>query len=440
MAAVPFISLPNDILIQIIVQVKRSFNNYRQLLSCLLVNKRWYEITKPILYGNIAFNDSRLGLFVERLNLSQYSSHVRSITLRLGPGHDFPLHEQVAQLTPLISRLDNLSSFSLWLHKDYDSAFLRSTLMNLINALPVSCTCLEIDTQANDDRPMKEPAHACDAIRFILPRMQHVRLQLGAICKSLFMDPSKPDENITLPHIQTLVVNCSQAHGYPPKLCGPDDHVPFNTYHGHPDVVWSTVTNGLECLVEKKGATPKDAKIYAVIASDHNYEDRSIWQAQIRADMLAKESWAFPQRSIWMEGMIPGSWLIRLENGRDLMSVLTNLEALAEGQPWRDVVGGARLPAAILEAERLGQPSFATGCVEAPLVTKTSQQWREDNPRKGHMLWQNERQTGMRLLEPENRVGKDKYLSLDQIREITPLGWQRVGSNNNTLEKIGVQT
>jgi hypothetical protein len=36
----------------------------------------------------------------------------------------------------------------------------------------------------------------------------------------------------------------------------------------------------------------------------------------------------------------------------------------------------------------------------------------------------------MRLLEAQMRSGPDTNLSLDQIRELTPPGWTRVGENN----------
>jgi hypothetical protein len=99
------------------------------------------------------------------------------------------------------------------------------------------------------------------------------------------------------------------------------------------------------------------------------------------------------------------------------------------------VIGGVRLPAAVLADEGAGKPSLAVGCVEKELeLLKTSQQWREDNPRKSSSHWYNEKLTGSKLLSAEERRGKDAYLSLNLISEITPQGWQKAGLND-VLEK-----
>ena len=73
----------------------------------------------------------------------------------------------------------------------------------------------------------------------------------------------------------------------------------------------------------------------------------------------------------------------------------------------------------LIEVERLGKPSFATGCVETPPQVKSYQQWFEENPN-------DERRTRIKFPEPEKRVDKDRYLSLDQSRETNRHGRQKV--------------
>lgn len=207
--------------------------------------------------------------------------------------------------------------------------------------------------------------------------------------------------------------------------------------HDHHDLLWTTVTSNLQRLVATPNAVPTDAQVYAFTTTDRNDNDLSLWQAHICADMRAQTSLALPHRAVWMEAMIRGSCVLRLHDGTEVMSVPANIEAVAEGRLWREVRGGVRLPAAVLADARAGKASFAVGCEEQALAyLKTSAQWREDNPRKKLRTWVNEESTGIRLVGAEVRKGKDEYLSLEMVKEITPEGWKRVGMND-ALEEIG---
>ena len=445
MASVPFKRIPNDIFIQIIIQTKRNSEKNGHLFSYLLVNKQWYEATIPILYGNIVLNSSTLGPFIKCLDLSKCSSHVRSLTIRTQLSltrndtwgevlDDDPSHsEEDRQLCRLLSNLDNLSSFSLKVSK-FCRPISRSALVGIINALPESCICLEIESQ-HDPRGTVEKDHVCDAIRNILPRMRHIRLRFGAMCGSLFVDQSRPDEYLRLPHLRTLVVNCllPDRGGLPLQVCGLNDNLTSSMYDHNPNPAWPSVTSSLEHLVEKEGAIPRVAKVYAIMMADYDFSDKSLWPAYIRSDMLAKESLAIPHQNMPQWGTNIGRYFVRFEGGRDLVCGEPTAGALAEGRLWRDVVGGARLPAEVLEAERLGKPSFATGCVEDPLWVTIFKEYQKESE-ENLELWY-ETQTGVRLIEPEKRIGKDRYLLLDPAREITPPGWIRVGSKN-ILEKV----
>ncbi|PSN70573.1 hypothetical protein BS50DRAFT_597877 [Corynespora cassiicola Philippines] len=267
----------------------------------------------------------------------------------------------------------------------------------------------------------------------MLPRLEHVRLRVRT-CEALFADPTAPDDLIRLPNTRTFIYNCSRLYGLPLPTCRWAYNSPIT--HAHDDLLWHTVTTGLEKLVSRPDYAPKGMKIYAFMTTDCGNNDRSIWRAHIRADMQSKMSLALPHRNVWLESMIRGSWLIRLPGGSELMTTPENIEAIAEGQLWQEVVGGARLPAAVLADEREGKTSFAVGCANKELdLLKTSQQWREDNPRKGTSHWYNEKRTGIKLLCAEERRGKDEYLALRPIREITPQGWERVVPDN-VLKKI----
>jgi hypothetical protein len=53
----------------------------------------------------------------------------------------------------------------------------------MLDALPDSCIYLELDTWGKDYRRKIEVVHVCDGIRRVLPRLQHVRIRLGAMPK-----------------------------------------------------------------------------------------------------------------------------------------------------------------------------------------------------------------------------------------------------------------
>jgi hypothetical protein len=150
-----------------------------------------------------------------------------------------------------------------------------------------------------DAREEGQQMHFCDLLRKILPRMRHVRLRVR-MCEALFADPSTPNSLVRLPNIKTFIYNCSRPPSTPLPNCHCIHKGPFT--HAHPELLWHNVTAGLEKLIATPDAVPKDAKVYAFVSTDHHDNDRSLWQAYIRADMQAQSSLALPHRGIWIEG------------------------------------------------------------------------------------------------------------------------------------------
>jgi hypothetical protein len=172
------------------------------------------------------------------------------------------------------------------------------------------------------------------------------------------------------------------------------------------------------------------------MVTDCNDQDRSLWYAHIRADMLSQSSLALPHRGFWRMTMTNPPWIIRLPDNCELIAQPSVFEAIAEGQLWRDIIDGTRLPAVILADRRADKASFAVGCVEKGLTLQTSPQWREDRT-SSTSHWKNEKVAGMQLLYAEERKGKDEYLVLRPIQEITPPGWKRSLQHlNEYLERI----
>lgn len=418
--------LPNEILAQIIPEVKRCNTSNSSLLACLLVSRRWHDITLSVLYCNVVLRlDVTLQKFVEQFEVDKYASLVRSLTIRHGSSGreiqdiSIPLEDNLLKrLAAIIQHLPKLSSFSLLVYPSSEA------FCELLDALPPSCISLEVDTMITGythrhSAPSKGPKfHTCDSIYNLLPRLQDLRIRKLEMCEHMFARPAPSSTWIpaALPKMKTLLVNCDLPQGYHIVRCWKEMLTwPSQVFS------WSCLTSVLESLVARPNSTLPDAKLYIMTCARTSGVDQSIWPTLIRTEMLAKESLAFPYRRIQMES---SSWLVRLHDGRELLGTLDDIEALTEGQVWRDVVGGARLPASVLAAEAEGKPSYATGCVEKPLQVKTSEQWREENPKKGNALWWNERLAGTRLLEVEFRKG-DKYLNTNNVVEGTPDGWMR---------------
>lgn len=422
--------LPHDVLIEILTRLKRTSESTQDITSCLLVDHRWREASTPLLYGNVVLTHTNLSRFCEQLNAGRCVAYVQSITISLQPYEGL---EPSSQLVPLLPHFSNLRSFSFWLEKGCYDLIPQSGLVQLIEALPPSCANLELDTSGDDARGDGDTTHLCDSLRRVLPRMQHVRLRVRC-CESLFTDRSTPEHTISLPHLKSFIYICARPPGTPLPTCRYSNLSPIT--HEHPDFLWTTVTSSLQKLVATPNAVHTDAQVYAFTTTDRDDNDLSLWQAHFRAEMRAQTSLALPHRAAWMEAMIRGSYVLRPHDGMEVMSVPANIEAIAEGQLWREVRGGARLPAAVLADACAGKPSFAVGCEEKPLAyLKTSTQWREDNPGKKLMTWINEEKMGIELVGAEVRRGKDEFVSLEMVKEITPEGWRRVGMND-ALEKI----
>lgn len=421
-------ALPNDILIEILSQLKCISDTTQDISSCLLVNRCWQEAAIPLLYGNIALKHGNLTRFCVHSQVKKVATYIHSITLSFQPHEDL---EQVSQIVTLLPHLSNLRCFSFWLDKGSHSVVPQSILVQLVEALPASCTNLELDTTGDDPREEGDTTHLCDSLRRTLPRMQHVRLRTRS-CEALFTDPSKPDQTICLPHLKSFIYVCAHS-GNPLPTCHHPVHSPIT--HHHPSLLWTSVTSSLQNLVLTPSAIPSDAQVHVFMTIHRNDNDLSLWPAHIRADMRSRTSLALPHRAVWMESMIRGWHVLRLLDGTEVMGTPAEIEDVAEGRLWREVRGGTRLPAAVLADARAGRASFAVGCVEKPMEwLKKSELWREENPGKKIRTWINEESLGIRLVGAEVRRGGE-FLLLEMVKEITPGGWIRVGMND-VLKKV----
>ena len=473
--------LPAVVLRLVLVHVKLngSDTQRRDLLACSLVNKAWHHASTPCLYGIIALDIPRLGSFTQSVSAGKYAPSILSLTLRMErdaelcrhpSGEQVPhptLSQRLRHLVPLLSQMTNLNAFSFYSPRNPVCFVPRREIIDLLDALPARCTSMELDTGGNDRRDkIKEPqetTHVCVALRRVLPQMQYVRIRTAAMCWSMFGKRDRKEMNtpapLCLPKLRGMIINCS------PSLarCSPDDWFGSRAYQSS-NLAWHPVTEALADIVDSglrrresedertEGwlKNPDGVTISVMETTDHSNDDTSIWRAKVRADMIRKQSWAMPTRSVWHEATIPGSGLIRMPDGEDWMGTPVVLERLAEGEnvTWFNLLSGARLPRRIIVAgngngddftirdptSTIGEMSGGwAGVLPDPTPLRTPEEWRRENPRKMTYVWRNERNTGTRLIGAEKRVGEHRYLSLEPMVEITPQGWRRSGFQNDSL-------
>ncbi|KAF2200636.1 hypothetical protein GQ43DRAFT_463805 [Delitschia confertaspora ATCC 74209] len=441
-------NITTEILLHILTELKRMTVSNNDLLSCLRVCRRWHEPTLSVLYGSLTLtNLNRFG-FLESSQVINHGSYVRSITVRIvrggtgGSQSSQTSNDLLDRLILWLPSLNKLRCLSLTVDQ-YVFVPTDSTIDRLLKALPETCVDLELDTSGSghEDSPQAN-AHSCDTVRHILPRLRHVRIRMPEMCSAMFGTgpiltgglQSTTFEPLVLRNLQTLIVNCTHASGKQIVRCRELEREmamisPFPIQPDDADSAWLSVTQALE-QVSNRGHLRQNAKIYVIAGTPGSVHDMAIWQTELRTNMVAKETWAFPIR------VAQNQWHIRLHDKRDLVTSLDNVKSIVEGHLWRNIMGRAlfsRLPASVIMAEAKGDSSYASGCMELPMKTMTLAQWAT-SPLRLPSYARNEQVTGVRLFEAQIRKGED-YLSARPIVEITPDGWVRGWANVN-LERV----
>lgn len=469
-------SLSNDILSLILTKVKSGDSGSIDILACLRVNKTWHRLASPILHRHVVLDNSRMIPLHHSFRLD-YGPQVQTLTLlvssegrHLVDGNPKPLPELDAKIRlviPLLRRLDSLDSFSLSLEGREECIIERGTVVDIIDALPESCTNLELDTQGQDQQHGEGSAHLCKSLRRLMPRMHHVRIRVASVCPALLgmgelsnhhdlsqqsplidstpetASPARtPFKPVDLPNIRSLVIYCALPHSGKMACCGRASRSHQTEYTGPS---WVPITTAMEQLPVAFRPPPRGASILAVNAtrqiSEADFEDPAAWQAIVVARPMERTSQAVPHRAIWSSA---DSVFVRLPDGRDMVTTLGNAVLIAEGETWCGTLGGgARVPRTILEADAGAdgewRASFAVGLVRAPLSPlMTAAQWREEFPRRTSQLFRNEAMVGQRLLEVETRQGEGRYLAVDPVAERTPQGYAR--NFLGALRKVEAET
>ncbi|KAG9233191.1 hypothetical protein BJ875DRAFT_464803 [Amylocarpus encephaloides] len=445
-------AVPDEIIYKIFAEIKRSNS---PLVPCLLVCQRWNRAALPYINSIIVLYLTNLSLFSTSFNPT-HGPLVKSLTILISYSTadvdvysqdsttiGNTLGENLLALSPILPHLINLTTFSFNI-PPFSSALVnvpRDSLAALVDNLPVSCVNLEINTATSDVSASSiDGKHLCESLRHVLPRMKNVRIHLGAMCSSTFghgpVIGERPEniDNFTpiaLLEMESLLVNCQRAM-YCTPLCGSDDPSSPVIYERSNASAWSSLYQALRCLAQKEGHCQASAKLYLMGAVARDTRDSSKYNTYTRDDVLRETTIATPSRMVWIDRH---SCLLRTLDGRELMGNPAAIMQIAEGELWRSSIDGSRIPASLLQKESKGfVAKLFVPEVVPPEILRTSEEWREEYPKRACTLWMNEKVTGMRLLDAEER-GRSDVFSPQPVVERTPRGWQRESPERGRLTR-----
>ncbi|KAI0453050.1 hypothetical protein F5B21DRAFT_505771 [Xylaria acuta] len=373
------------------------------------------------------------------------SPHVRSLTLRVTQpplvncedetviNANDRIQEVLLRLPPVLGTLNKLYSFSLRvpaMTPTFSFQVSPRAIQALINALPQSCVNLEIDTLGLDlslpslaATPANPPSvHLCEALRRVLPRMHRVRIRLSAICPALIGKFTTNDNTKTesfnpvkAPHLELLFINCRRGHGLG-YLC----HEP--TAPATAQTPWSPLVSALRQFADTSQACSPSARLCILGSPTPNSLDESAHKTIVVTDLHCRSTCAFPVLRVTPS--VSDGWLMRVGQGRGIVSHFSVLEEFAEGKQWTYLPIGARLPSKIAETEGEAIPA---------LPTVDEGEWRAAHARKSCVTWKNEALVGSVLLDAETRVDPETYMDLAPVVEQTPRGWRRPRRFNRSI-------
>ncbi|KAL8918375.1 MAG: hypothetical protein Q9208_007394 [Pyrenodesmia sp. 3 TL-2023] len=214
----------------------------RAIRPCLLVSRYWSSIAYPLAWDSLSVNGDTLRAFIQWTKVdgaSRMCDCVRSLSLRLDTfrttndenralhsGTFVPfikgLWDDVEELPAAVHAIGNLMSFSLRIDRPFSGVMPQGhshdprgarmgsrILGQILDALPVSCVDLELDTKAlvqkeeSPEYPAVGSDHLCIKLRNLLPRLRHVRLRM-TVCPSFLRSGS---EFVKAPRLLSLIIN-----------------------------------------------------------------------------------------------------------------------------------------------------------------------------------------------------------------------------------------
>lgn len=402
------------------------------IFSCLLVNKSWRDAALPIIYKNLALSCGQsLDCFIacqnqQALTLTQtltlYLNHDdRSDTLEKAKKDKTEL--LITELANVIPSMINLKSFSLirhhrtirdplepwWEGEIYKTK--RSTMSSLLKSLPQSCISLELAVgDTNGSSPNTDPTHLCEDLRRLLPRMQHVHINLNPVCDAILgtWDKDKAFHPISLPHLRHLHLDCIEK----------DQRI--DLHQPRPLTTWRSLIHGLQQLA-MLSETPDSAEMTVLgVSPSGGNSDTSIYRTFLRCRVRKKacdtKTWAFPVTGLAGLKHTQAHYIRMKDTEAFVVLDLRDYISVAGGRPWETLATGTRLPTAWTGRKALMPDHGIFGYAE----------WSKMYPKKHPMLIRNERLAGQCLIRAEEREG---YQNTTSLVEQTPEGFVRYGGD-----------
>ncbi|KAI0181428.1 hypothetical protein GGR52DRAFT_583820 [Hypoxylon sp. FL1284] len=427
--ASPIAKLGPEVLLEVFEWL--SLGGPAALVPAALCCKKWHPQALFVLYGDVVLDQRRLVRFAD----SCADREVRSLTLRLDAIRVDPYEPTGAQseaelrlealrcLCPRIAKMRPVA-VSLSLNFPFPYPVARA-VADLLDHLPACCVSLEVDVRYGSSVAPHLAAdahihpHMCDAVRAVLPRLQHLRLRLPLICPAVFSaEPPGRDgscQAVSAPTLKTCVVNLGlrppgpyTSQGVWASPCGGDfEQTPHIGQLTRAPSAMPPLAPALTAFARLNAATLE--RLWVLDVEPRAAGRPHSWAAWVRRDFLADASAPIPLANIG--GFRAQAWLARVPDPagspRDWISQPDVLEGLVEGGTWVEDASGARLPAAP-RRRRDAREALARAPFQARQPISC-------------MLWRNEDITGEALFP----TGPGELMRRWDLEEITPSGWTR---------------
>lgn len=369
--------------------------------SCLLCCRLWYDISLPLMYKGIYLRVGDLHRFLTKFSPRKLAM-VKFLTISATVSRNeitwygrFFLGGLLRKISTLLPKMINLSTLSFTYNDSMPEHprlifMCRSAITELVKNLPTSCVNLEIDTHGLDKYDTTE-THLCDALRDVLPRLQHLRLRLANLCPGIFapgfnLDGTTSHQSIIVPvvapFLKTLVINCYASRSLT-EACGTepsrDAHIPLLRRL---------------CEFASRGSFPAIERLWLVYKSRLGFAAPGYLYYK-RCDIIQNQAWCIP----FVEGNCYRNTrcFMRTPEGQEAYAFEKRLEPLVEEQTWRSTLDVLRVPSANIMG--LDIQCVPTSSFESVL----DYQKIEDCDCPCHELWRTEQLTGVQYLVPVQR-------------------------------------